>query len=75
MGAAGTADVQDAQAHVPGRHAVFDGVVESIETGWVDVDLELTVDGEVVTEGLARVAVPGWHRENPWQRSGKDWRP
>ena len=59
----------------PGDTLVFDGVVESIETGWVDVDLELTVDGEVVTEGLARVAVPGWHRENPWQRSGKDWRP
>ena len=39
----------------PGDTLVFAGVVESIETGWVDVKLELTVDGETVTEGSATV--------------------
>jgi acyl dehydratase len=55
-----------------GDTLVFDGVVDSIETGWVNVALQLTVDGEVATEGSARVAVPSRDGENPWVRERWD---
>jgi len=55
-----------------GDTLVFDGVVEEISTGWVDVALTLTVGGEVATEGRARVAVPAREGENPWVRERWD---
>jgi acyl dehydratase len=56
-----------------GDTLVFDGEVTSAGDGWVDVALKLTVDGELATEGTARVAVPKHDGENPWQR--EDWSP
>jgi len=56
-----------------GDTLVFDGMVDSIETGWVNLALQLTVEGEVATEGTARVAVPARDGENPWQRDR--WEP
>ena len=55
-----------------GDTLVFGGVVDSIETGWVNVALTLTVNGEVATEGFARVAVPAREGENPWLRERWD---
>jgi len=55
-----------------GDRLVFDGVVDSVETGWVNVALQLTVNGEVATEGTARVAVPARDGENPWLRERWD---
>jgi acyl dehydratase len=64
----------------PGETLVFNGTVR--ETGvdeagcaWVDVDLELTVGEEVATEVSARLAFPQDEKDNPWRRSGDDWRP
>ena len=64
----------------PGETLVFNGTVR--ETGvdeagcaWVDVDLELTVGEDVATEVSARLAVPQDEKDNPWRRSGDDWRP
>lgn len=56
-----------------GDTLVFDGEVTGADDGWVDVALTLTVDGELATEGTARVAVPREDGENPWAR--EDWRP
>jgi acyl dehydratase len=56
-----------------GDTLVFDGMVDSIETGWVNLALQLTVEGEVATEGTARVAMPARDGENPWQR--ERWEP
>ena len=56
-----------------GDTLVFDGNVEMVEEGWVEVALRLTVDGEPATEGTARVAVPAREGENPWRR--EEWRP
>ena len=38
-----------------------------------NLNVRLMVDGEVATEGSARVAVPARDGENPWRR--EDWRP
>jgi acyl dehydratase len=44
--------------------------------GWVDLDVRLTVDGEMATECTARIAVPvSEPDDDPWQRRGDDWRP
>ena len=59
----------------PGDELHFDGTVTAVEDGWVDLDVLLTVEGEVVTKCTARLAVPTDNDDNPWSRSGDDWRP
>ncbi|MFN2589513.1 MAG: hypothetical protein ABR518_01930 [Actinomycetota bacterium] len=64
----------------PGDTLVFDGVVRDVrpdDTGctWVDLDIDLTVDGETVTECSARIALPSRRGDNPWQRGPDRWRP
>ena len=59
----------------PGDELHFDGTVTAVDDGWVELDVLLTVDGEVVTKCTARVAVPQDAQDNPWSRSGDDWRP
>jgi acyl dehydratase len=64
----------------PGEKLVFSGTVRSTEVdekgvGWVDIDIELTVGDEVATEASARLAIPRDENDNPWRRSGDDWRP
>lgn len=53
----------------------FDATVTDVDEGWVDLDVVLTVDGDVATECTARIAVPRSESDDPWQRSGDDWRP
>jgi acyl dehydratase len=64
----------------PGDTLVFDGVVESVTVdergcGWVDVKVDLTVDGESATECAARVAIPATADSNPWNLGPEAWRP
>ena len=64
----------------PGETLVFNGAVRETavdESGcaWVDVDIELTVGEDVATEASARLAIPQDEKDNPWRRSGDDWRP
>jgi len=44
----------------------FEGAVRDIEEGFVDVDVRLTVEGELATECRARIAVPRWEGDDPW---------
>jgi acyl dehydratase len=53
----------------------FDAVVTGVDDGWVDLDVALTVAGEVATECTARIAVPRSETDDPWARAGDDWRP
>ena len=64
----------------PGETLAFNGTVRETavdESGcaWVDVDIELTVGEDVATEASARLAIPQDEKDNPWRRSGDDWRP
>jgi hypothetical protein len=50
--------------------------VDETGVGWVDLDLELTTDdGRTCTTCSARVALPIDQDDNPWSRSGDQWRP
>jgi len=44
----------------------FDGTVVSNEDGIIDVDIRLTIDGEIATECSARLAVPRFEGDDPW---------
>jgi hypothetical protein len=64
----------------PGHELVFAGAVARVTTdhtgcAWVDVTLDLTVDGETRTEASARIAVPVDGHDNPWERHGDRWTP
>ncbi len=64
----------------PGDTMVFAGTVTDVTTddsgcGWVGVDVQLTVDGDVKTECTARIALPKTDDDNPWTRRGDDWKP
>ncbi len=64
----------------PGDRMVFRGVVEDTTTDevgctWATVAIELRVGDRVCTSCTARIAVPADDDDNPWSRSGTDWRP
>jgi acyl dehydratase len=64
----------------PGDTMVLAGTVTDVTTdetgcGWVSVDVQLTVDGDVKTECAARTALPTTDDDNPWTRRGDDWKP
>ena len=64
----------------PGHELVFRGTVSRVTTDdtgcvWVDVALDLTVDGTTMTQASARIAVPSDADDNPWDRSGDRWTP
>jgi acyl dehydratase len=64
----------------PGDTMHFDGTVDSVTTdasgcGWVELGVELTVDGETMTACAVRVALPGSPDDNPWKRRGDAWLP
>ncbi len=63
-----------------GDELVFRGEVAAVTrdgtgAGWVDVDVELRVDGAAATECTARLALPAGPDDNPWARHGDEWRP
>jgi acyl dehydratase len=64
----------------PGDTMVFNGAVSSVETdgsgcGWANLKVTLTVDEKPVTDCTARIALPVDADDNPWKRSGDDWKP
>ena len=64
----------------PGDTMALDATVRSIDTdetgcGWVDLDVALTVEGDVKTTCTARVALPANADDNPWPRRGDQWKP
>jgi hypothetical protein len=59
---------------------VLAGTVTSVETddvgcGWAELELAITVEGEVKTSCTARIAIPTTTNDNPWARRGERWRP
>jgi len=64
----------------PGDTMVLAGTVTSVETddvgcGWAELELAITVEGEVKTSCTARIAIPTTTNDNPWARRGERWRP
>lgn len=64
----------------PGDHMVFSGVADDTSTDevgctWATVTIELRVGDRVCTTCTARIAVPADDDDNPWARSGDNWRP
>jgi len=64
----------------PGDTMVFSGTVEGVETdehacSWVNLSIQLAVDGQVKTRFTARVALPTDADDNPWARTGSRWQP
>lgn len=64
----------------PGHELVFTGTVRAVTTDdtgchWVDTELELTVDDQVMTSASARVALPADADDNPWARRADRWTP
>jgi acyl dehydratase len=64
----------------PGDTMVLSGTVEQVETddaggGWATVLVRLTVDGELMTDCTARIALPTTDDDNPWTRRGDQWKP
>jgi len=64
----------------PGQTLNFQGVVRDVEvddagTTWANLDIELTADGETVTECAARIAIPSNTADNPWAKDAGSWKP
>jgi acyl dehydratase len=64
----------------PGDTMSLRGVVASTEVdevgcGFATVDVTLSVDGDTKTTCRARIALPRSDADNPWARSGDQWRP
>jgi hypothetical protein len=64
----------------PGDTMVLSGTVEQVETddvgcGWATVLVRLTVDGELMTDCTARIALPTTDADNPWTRRRDQWKP
>ena len=64
----------------PGEQMVFAGAVKSVDTdargcAWAELEITLTAGGRVTTVCTARVAIPAAEGDNPWKRSGEDWKP
>jgi hypothetical protein len=64
----------------PGNVMRFTGTVTATEVDdagcqWATLDIELHADDRLATTCTARVAVPRDGDDNPWSRTGDDWRP
>ncbi len=64
----------------PGDTMVFTGRVADVRTddtgcGWAELEIEVSVDGDVKTTCAAQVALPTDDDDNPWRRRGDRWRP
>ncbi len=54
----------------------FNGTVSDVtDDGWIEVAVELSVDGKIATECTARIAVPVGEDDDPWDRRDEGWRP
>jgi len=59
---------------------VFRGKVKEVETddsgcSWAHLELSLSVGEKTVTTCTARMAIPASEGDNPWKRSGDQWKP
>jgi acyl dehydratase len=64
----------------PGDTMVFSGVVtdtgvDETGCGFAVLDIAVSVDDDVKTSCVARVALPVDEEDNPWARRGERWRP
>lgn len=64
----------------PGEDMLMSGKVESIsidDTGccWLDLNVAISVEGDVSTSCHTRVAIPTNSADNPWNRKGDQWKP
>ncbi len=64
----------------PGDTMVLSGTVtgtpvDEAGCGWAQVDVDLSVEGDVKTSCRARVALPRTPDDNPWDRRGEQWIP
>lgn len=64
----------------PGDTMVLSGTVTGTSTdeagcGWAELDVRLSVDGDVKTTCAVRVALPTAADDNPWARRGDRWKP
>ena len=64
----------------PGDTMRLDGTVTNVEDDdsgcrWAEVDVTLSVEGDVKTTCAARIAIPTSEHDNPWTRRGETWRP
>ena len=64
----------------PGDEMIMTGSVENISTDeagccWLDLNVAVSVEGEVSTSCKARVAIPVDISDNPWNRKGEQWVP
>ena len=61
----------------PGETRVVTVAVETddVGCGWARLTVALTVDGEAKSTCTVRVALPVSPDDNPWDRSGDQWRP
>ena len=64
----------------PGDTMRFEGSVEKIATddagcAWAEVAVRLAVGDTTVTDCTARIALPADEDDNPWSRTGDDWKP
>ena len=64
----------------PGDTMVLAGTVTAVETDatgccWATVAVRLTVEGDLKTDGTARIALPADPGDNPWTRRGPRWIP
>ena len=48
---------------------------DAVGCAWVNVDVDVRVEGEVTTACSARIAIPSTPDENPWAREGDQWQP
>ncbi|WP_211262378.1 MaoC/PaaZ C-terminal domain-containing protein [Nitriliruptor alkaliphilus] len=64
---------------VPGDRLDLDAEVTEVrpdgDVTWVTCEVALTVDDEVATTSTAQLALPTGPGDNPWSRTGADWRP
>jgi acyl dehydratase len=64
----------------PGDTMVLDATVQQVTVdgascGWVELLVALTVDDELKTDCVVRVALPTDLTDNPWHRRGDQWTP
>jgi acyl dehydratase len=64
----------------PGDTMVLAANVDAVDVddtgcGWVSLQVALSVDGDVKTECVARIALPTTDDDNPWARRGDRWQP
>jgi len=63
-----------------GDQMVFRGEVKHVETdatgcGWATLEVNVSVEGNVMTACTARMAIPTSPDDNPWRRKGDAWKP